>query len=81
MVYLRELPVALNDIDPVLLDAYYRFANTFTEDSIQEGYLKEHNTSDRSDDSKKDILRTLLAARGATNIERTIANSDLSVWQ
>ena len=41
MVYFRELPVKLNDIDDDFIELFFRFANTFTEESILNGYLKD----------------------------------------
>lgn len=41
MVYFRELPLPLNKIDNDFMELFYRFANTFTEESVLHGYLKE----------------------------------------
>ena len=40
MVYFRELPVPLNEVDENLLEIMFNYANTFTEDSVLQGYTK-----------------------------------------
>ena len=41
MVYFRELPVRLNDLDIDFMELFFKFANTFTEESVLSGYLKD----------------------------------------
>jgi hypothetical protein len=40
VVYFRELPVPLRRIDENLLEIIFKFANTFTEESVLQGYTK-----------------------------------------
>ena len=57
MVYFRELPVKLNDIDDDFIELFFRFANTFTEESILNGYLKHEMEKEKEihDDELKDL--------------------------
>lgn len=57
MVYFRELPVKLNDIDDDFIELFFRFANTFTEESILNGYLKDEMEKEKEihDDELKDL--------------------------
>ena len=41
MVYFRELPESLNEYSEDALDFFFEFANTYTEDSILHGFLKQ----------------------------------------
>ena len=41
MVYFRELPLPLSEIDGDFAEVFFRFANTYTEESILHGYMKE----------------------------------------
>jgi hypothetical protein len=41
MVYFRELPLPLKEVDPSLLEIVFNFANTFTEESVLHGYTKQ----------------------------------------
>lgn len=43
MVYFRELPLPINEIDDDFLDFFFKFANTYTEDSILHGYIDEES--------------------------------------
>ena len=57
MVYFRVLPRPLNEIDDDFLDLFFNFANTFTEDSVLQGFIKEQNEKERaiSDDVLKEL--------------------------
>ena len=57
MVYFRELPQPLNDTDIDLLDLFYKFANTFTEESILTGYIKDEIEKEKEihDEELKDL--------------------------
>lgn len=57
MVYFRELPVKLNDIDDDFIELFFRFANTFTEESILNGYLNGELEKGKEicDDELKDL--------------------------
>lgn len=44
MVYFRELPASLNEYSEDALDFFFEFANTYTEESILNGYLKQKKT-------------------------------------
>jgi hypothetical protein len=48
MVYFRELPVPLKELNIDLLEIFFNFANTFTETKVQQGYEK----SKKDDESK-----------------------------
>lgn len=41
MVYFRELNQPINELDDDFIDLFYKFANTFTEESILNGYLSD----------------------------------------
>ena len=57
MVYFRVLPRPLNEIDDDFLDLFFNFANTFTEDSVLQGFIKEQNEKERA--ISDDVLREL----------------------
>ncbi|MDR0475753.1 MAG: hypothetical protein LBH43_19045 [Treponema sp.] len=40
MVYFRELPVPLKEVDPAFLEIFFDFANTYTEKSVMESIIK-----------------------------------------
>jgi hypothetical protein len=40
MVYFRELPVPLQDIDPAFIDIFFNFATTYTEESVLYSEIK-----------------------------------------
>ncbi|GHU10565.1 hypothetical protein FACS1894151_10030 [Spirochaetia bacterium] len=40
MVYFRELPAPLNELDPAFLDIFFNFANTYTEESVLHAEVK-----------------------------------------
>jgi hypothetical protein len=40
MVYLRELPVPLKEADPLLIDLFFDFATTYTEESVLAAQMK-----------------------------------------
>lgn len=69
MVYFRELPVPLKELDIDLLDVIFHFANTYTESEVQESYMRNR----QEDESKPDagIMRRM----GYSEAE--IANMDL----
>lgn len=43
MVYFRVLPVPLNELSDDFFDFFFKFANTYTEESILQGYLKSQS--------------------------------------
>lgn len=47
MVYFRELPLRLNDVDDDLLELFFKFANTFTEESILNGYIRDEREKEK----------------------------------
>ena len=52
MAYFRELPVPLNELNPEFLGIIYKFANTFTEESVLRGFTKqreEHESKPTAD--------------------------------
>lgn len=58
MVYFRALPPQLkNDPDDDFLELFFKFANTFTEESILNGYLKDEMEKEKEihDDELKDL--------------------------
>lgn len=57
MVYFRVLPRPLNEIDDDFLDLFFNFANTFTEDSVLQGFIKEQNEKERA--ISDDVLQEL----------------------
>ncbi len=57
MVYFRELPVPLAETDDDFWDFFFKFANTYTEESILYGYLKDKEKEDS--DVPDEVLREL----------------------
>lgn len=57
MVYFRVLPLPLNEIDDDFLDLFFNFANTFTEDSVLQGFIKAQN--EKEVEVSDDVLREL----------------------
>ncbi len=57
MVYFRELPLPINELDEDFLDIFFRFANTYTEDSILHGYIDEESKKLKAVDD--DVLAEL----------------------
>lgn len=58
MVYFRELsPQLKNDPGDDFLELFFKFANTFTEESILNGYLKDEMEKEKEihDDELKDL--------------------------
>lgn len=57
MVYFRELPAGLNEIDIDFMELFFKFANTFTEESILNGYLKDEIEKEKEihDEELKDL--------------------------
>lgn len=57
MVYFRELPLRLDDADDDLLELFFKFANTFTEESILNGYLRDEAEKEKEirDEELKDL--------------------------
>jgi hypothetical protein len=44
MVYFRELPVPLAELDPAFVDVFFNFANTYTEESVKQWYSKQNGS-------------------------------------
>jgi len=40
VVYFREFPAPIKEIDPSFLEIIFNFANTYTEESVFNGYTK-----------------------------------------
>ena len=57
MVYFRELPQPLVEIDGDFAELFFKFANTYTEESILRGYMKEE--AERQKKVSADDLREL----------------------
>ena len=57
MAYFRELPLPLSEIDGDFAEAFFRFANTYTTESILHGYMKEE--AERKKKISADDLRDL----------------------
>ena len=57
MAYFRELPQPLGETDADFAEAFFRFANTYTEESILRGYMKEE--AERQKKISADDLREL----------------------
>lgn len=57
MVYFRELPLPLKELDDDFMDFFFKFANTFTEDSVLKGFLKEE--SEKAKEVSEDTLKEL----------------------
>lgn len=47
MIYFRELPVPIRELDENLLDFIFIFANTYTEESILHGYARQKKEEER----------------------------------
>jgi hypothetical protein len=41
MAYFRKLPVPIREIEPEFLEIFFNFANTYTEESVLQGYAKQ----------------------------------------
>lgn len=48
MVYFRVLPLPLSEIDGDFSDFFFKFANTYTEESVLRGYQKEEFEKEKS---------------------------------
>ena len=57
MAYFRELPLPLGEIDGDFAEAFFKFANTYTEESVRAGYMKEE--AERQKKVSADDLREL----------------------
>ena len=57
MAYFRELPLPLSEIDGDLAEVLFKFANTYTTESILHGYMKEE--AERKKKISADDLRDL----------------------
>jgi hypothetical protein len=51
------LPLPINELDEDFLDIFFRFANTYTEDSILHGYIDEESKKLKAVDD--DVLAEL----------------------
>jgi hypothetical protein len=63
------LPVPLREVDPDFLEIFFNFANTFTEESVLQGYAEK--AKEAGSGPSADIMRRM----GYTEAE--IANMDL----
>ena len=57
MAYFRELPQPLSETDADFAELFFKFANTYTEESILRGYIKEE--AERQKKISADDLREL----------------------
>lgn len=57
MVYFRTLPFPLNEIDDDFIDIFFKFANTYTEESILSGYVKQ--VVEKEKEVSSDMLKDL----------------------
>ena len=57
MVYFRELPAPIQDLDPVFIDVFYDFANAFSEEAIR--YAEMKHRKKRETEPASDIFRNL----------------------
>jgi len=57
MVYFRELSLPLSEVDDDFIDLFYKFANTYTEESILNGFLKDEAEKEKeiNEDELKDL--------------------------
>ena len=57
MVYLRELPAPLREIDDDFIEFFFNFANSYTEDGVRDRFLKERSNldSEPSEDVAKEL--------------------------
>lgn len=46
-IYFRELPVPIGELDENLLDFIFIFANTYTEESILHGYVRQKREEEK----------------------------------
>jgi len=47
ILYFRELPAPLGEIDPAFTDIFFEFANTFTEESVLSAEVKRRKQDRR----------------------------------
>ncbi|GHT84350.1 hypothetical protein FACS1894137_07270 [Spirochaetia bacterium] len=57
MVYFRELPAPLKELDPVFIDIFFNFANTYTEESVLYAEVKRRKDKDSAPNA--DMFREL----------------------
>lgn len=57
MVYFRTLPAPLNELDSDVLELFFNFANTYTEESILSGYVK--HAMEKEKEVSSDVLKDL----------------------
>jgi len=57
MVYFRELPVPISELDPVFVDIFFEFANTFTEESVLYSEVKQRKEKEATPTA--DMFRSL----------------------
>ena len=46
MVYFRALPAPLRDLDHDLLEIFFKFANTYTEEVVESGFAAQRKESE-----------------------------------
>lgn len=46
MVYFRELPVPLKELNVDLLEIFFNFANTYTEKAVTQSYMKNRQETE-----------------------------------
>ena len=47
MIYFRELPVSISELDEDLLEFIFIFANTYTEESVLRGYVQQKREEEK----------------------------------
>ena len=53
MAYFRELPEPLKETNPDFLEIFFKFANTFTEKSILNGFTKQREKTESGPDARR----------------------------
>ena len=53
--YFRVLPLPLSELDSDYLDFFFRFANTYTEESVLNGYIKQHSQKEADRAALKEL--------------------------
>jgi hypothetical protein len=57
ILYFRELPAPLGEIDPAFTDIFFEFANTFTEESVLSAEVKRRKAEEKDAALEADLFR------------------------
>jgi hypothetical protein len=57
MVYFRELPAPICELDPAFVDIFFEFANTFTEESVLYAEIKQRK--EKAKEPTSDVMRSI----------------------